>query len=98
MTPQDKKEEWRERFAKFNNQWEEEGFLSMEELEDFISQELALASKEERERIVEMLDILKCPMKHLCGQCKKDGGYCHYGAALSDLKENVKKFFSDKKL
>lgn len=31
---------WEKRFEKFNKQWEEEGYLSMDDLKDFIKTEI----------------------------------------------------------
>lgn len=46
-------EEWEKEFEKFNRQWEKEGFLSMDELEDFISHQRSLAVSQTKDKLMD---------------------------------------------
>ena len=93
MTPQDKKEEWREKFDKAvseNYRGQDPYWPDWEGVKNFIFSELALARKEERERIVEMIKgMKKVPYdQHVgndTGRAYDTGKSSGFNQALDDL-------------
>ena len=81
-------------FDKFNKQWETEGYLSMDELKDFITESIDQAVEKERDRIREIIMEMKKVGNSIHGNCctcqdgckqLHDECTCEYNSGLADI-------------